>query len=47
MPVVRDIRQQAEKDDYRFSAIVKGIVNSTPFRMKQVAGKEVEVTTVD
>ena len=35
MPIVRAITRQAEKDDYRFSAIIKGIVNSVPFRMKQ------------
>jgi len=35
MPVVRAITKSAEADDYRFSAIVKGIVHSVPFRMKQ------------
>lgn len=35
MPIVRDIRQQAAKEDYRFSAIIKGIVTSTPFKMKR------------
>jgi hypothetical protein len=36
MPVVREIVRTAEKDDYRFSALVQGIVASTPmqFRMK-------------
>jgi hypothetical protein len=38
MPIVRDITRRAGQDDYRFSAIIKAIVNSVPFRMKQVAG---------
>lgn len=39
MPVVRTITKQAENDDYRFSAIIKGIVSSVPFRMKQADAK--------
>ena len=35
MPVVRAIRKEAAEEDYRFSAIVKGIVNSVPFTMKK------------
>lgn len=35
MPVVRAIRKEAAEDNYRFSAIVKAIVNSVPFTMKQ------------
>jgi len=34
MPVVRQITRQAQTDEYRFSAIIRGIVNSVPFRMK-------------
>ncbi len=34
MPVVRQIGQQAAGEDYRFSAVIKGIVNSVPFRMQ-------------
>jgi hypothetical protein len=34
MPTVRRIVRDAAQDDYRFSAIVWGIVNSTQFRMK-------------
>ena len=34
MPVVRAIVRGAAHDDYRFSAIVRGIVNSVPFRMR-------------
>ncbi len=35
MPTVRHIVREAEGDDYRFSALVKGIVNSVPFRMRR------------
>jgi len=35
MPAVRAIVREASKDGYRFSALVKGIVNSTPFRMRR------------
>ena len=35
MPTVRHIVREAEPDDYRFSAIVKGIANSVPFRMRR------------
>ena len=34
MPVVRRIATEAEQNDYRFSALVMGIVSSTPFRMR-------------
>ncbi len=35
MPTVRRIVREAEGDDYRFSALVKGIANSAPFRMRR------------
>jgi hypothetical protein len=35
MPVVRAITREAAADEYRFSALVKGIVSSTQFRMKR------------
>jgi hypothetical protein len=35
MPAVRAIVRDAAQRDYRFSAIVIGIVNSTPFRMRR------------
>jgi hypothetical protein len=38
MPIVRDITRRAGDDDYRFSAIIKAIAASVPFRMKEVAG---------
>jgi mono/diheme cytochrome c family protein len=34
MPVVRDIVRKAEGQDYRFSGIIMGVVNSPPFRMR-------------
>ncbi len=36
MPVVRDIARQSERQNFKFSAIVLGIVKSTPFQMKKV-----------
>jgi hypothetical protein len=34
MPQVREIVRNAEDDDYRFAALVTGIVNSDSFRMQ-------------
>jgi hypothetical protein len=34
MPTVRRIVRESAENDYRFSALVWGIVNSTQFRMK-------------
>ena len=34
-PVVRSIVRAAARDQYRFSALVKGVVTSTPFRMRR------------
>ncbi len=33
MPLVRSIVHQAEKNDYKFSSLVLGVVNSEPFQM--------------
>jgi len=38
MPVVRDVVRQAGRQDYRFSSIVLGIVNSAPFLMRKSGG---------
>jgi hypothetical protein len=35
MPTVRSIVREAEDDDYRFSALVKGVASSVPFRMRR------------
>jgi hypothetical protein len=36
LPVVRKIRREAADSDYRWSAIISGIVNSVPFQMRRV-----------
>jgi cytochrome c551/c552 len=36
MPAVRAIVREAARHDYRFSALVTGIVKSTPFQMKRI-----------
>ena len=46
-PAVRDITRRARTDDYRFSSVVLGIVNSTPFRMRRVAAQGAGVTQAD
>jgi hypothetical protein len=38
MPAVRGIVRDAQRDGYRFSSIVLGIVRSTPFQMRSVEG---------
>jgi hypothetical protein len=35
MPTVRRIVREAEGDDYSFSALVKGVAASVPFRMRR------------
>jgi len=42
MPTVRKIVRDAEGENYRFSALVAGIVNSVPFRMRRAQGAEPE-----
>jgi hypothetical protein len=37
LPAVRKIRKDASVDDYRWSAIISGIVNSIPFQMRRAA----------
>jgi mono/diheme cytochrome c family protein len=46
MPVVRAIVRQAGQRDYRFSALVLGIVNSTPFQMRITESQRRENPTV-
>ena len=43
MPVVRGIVRDGAKQNYRFSALVMGIVNSPPFQMKMTRPLESEV----
>jgi len=40
MPVVRKIVRDAAARNYRFSALVLGVVNSAPFQMKMKAAPE-------
>ena len=35
-PAVRQVMRAAAGDDYRWSSIIMGIVDSTPFRMRRV-----------
>jgi len=35
MPTVRSITRMAEEDDYRWSSVILGVVNSTPFQMRR------------
>ena len=41
MPVVRSIVREAEKEEYSFSSILMGIVNSDPFQMRTKSGEMV------
>jgi hypothetical protein len=43
MPALRAIVRDASKDDYRFSAIVMGVVKSPQFQMRAKASENVEV----
>ena len=38
-PAVRAIVRDAARDDYRFSSLIVGIVQSAPFRMRTAAGR--------
>jgi hypothetical protein len=40
MPAVRKIVRDAGAEDYRFSAIVRGVVESEQFRQRRVPGPE-------
>jgi cytochrome c5 len=44
MPVVRGIARDAARQNYRFSALITGIVKSTPFQMKKAQGADTQVT---
>ena len=38
-PAVRKIVRDAEKDDYRFSSLILGIIESLPFQMRSTERK--------
>ena len=40
MPAVRAVVRDAAKNDHRFSALVLGIVNSTPFQKRMVTAED-------
>jgi hypothetical protein len=42
-PAVRKIVRDAEKDDYRFSSLILGIVKSVPFQMRRAEMNESSV----
>jgi hypothetical protein len=42
MPAVRAIVREAARDNYRFSSLILGVVNSVPFQMRTAAAAEVE-----
>jgi hypothetical protein len=44
-PAIRAVVRDAAKDQYRFSSIVLGIVDSVPFRMRQAEAKGMAPTT--
>jgi len=39
-PVVRQIVRDAASQDYRWSSVLMGIVESTPFQMRRVTGPD-------
>jgi hypothetical protein len=46
LPTVRRIVREAEGGGYRFSALVRGVVNSVPFRMRRAQSPEAVTATV-
>ena len=42
MPAVRRIVSTAANDNYRFSALILGVVHSTPFQMRMTPAKTIE-----
>jgi hypothetical protein len=42
MPTVRAIVRDAASEDYRFSSLVLGIVNSTPFQRRTKVAQDIE-----
>jgi hypothetical protein len=42
MPVIRDIVEEAERDDYRFSSLVMGVIKSPQFQMRMKVEENIE-----
>jgi hypothetical protein len=40
VPAIRQVKRSASRQDYRFSALVEGIVTSTPFQMRMAQVQE-------
>ncbi len=47
MPAVRNVVRAAATSDYRFSALILGIVKSTPFRMNTAEGVDNQVASLE
>ncbi len=47
MPVIRQIEREAAGNDYRFTSIVMGIVESPPFRLKRAESPTVDAAGLD
>jgi hypothetical protein len=45
MPTVRGIVRNAAQDNYRFSTVVLGVIDSAPFQVRQAASETREATT--
>ncbi|MDZ7643552.1 MAG: DUF1592 domain-containing protein [Woeseiaceae bacterium] len=46
-PTVREIVDRAEKDDFRLSSLILGVIMSDQFRMKDVMPAAADITTAD
>jgi hypothetical protein len=42
MPAIRAITREAARNDYKFSSLVVGIVNSEPFQMRVKKAEETQ-----
>ena len=42
MPTIRAITREAARNDYKFSSVVLGIVNSDPFQMRVKQAEETQ-----
>ena len=47
MPLLRSVAEQAAKDDYRFSSLVMGVIQSPAFTMNQKTAESEELANVD
>jgi hypothetical protein len=47
MPLLRSVSRQAAENDYKFSALLMGVIQSPPFTMNQKAAESEELANVD